>query len=95
MAYRLVENKGDSVAVPQLVIAKLPELEDDWLRVALFVVATGETDPARIAAALRLKSPERAQTALVYWKGAGLLESGGRTRRPAVALTPRPRLAHT
>ena len=32
MAYRLVENKGDSVAVPQLVIAKLPELEDDWLR---------------------------------------------------------------
>ena len=39
MAYRLVENKGDSVAVPQLVIAKLPELEDDWLRVALFVVA--------------------------------------------------------
>lgn len=77
MAYRLVENKGDSVAVPQLVIAKLPELEDDWLRVALFVVATGETDPARIAAALRLKSPERAQTALVYWKGAGLLESCG------------------
>ena len=31
MAYRLVENKGDSVAVPQLVIAKLPELEDDCL----------------------------------------------------------------
>ena len=89
MAYRLVENKGDSVAVPQLVIAKLPELEDDWLRVALFVVATGETDPARIAAALRLKSPERAQTALVYWKGAAA------NRRPAAALTPRPRPAHT
>lgn len=77
MAYRLVENKGDSVAVPQLVIAKLPELEDDCCAWALFVVATGETDPARIAAALRLKSPERAQTALVYWKGAGLLESCG------------------
>ena len=93
MAYRLVENKGDSVAVPQLVIAKLPELEDDWLRVALFVVATGETDPARIAAALRLKSPERAQTALTgkapaFWRAAA-------NRRPAVALTPRPRLAHT
>ena len=43
MAYRLVENKGDSVAVPQLVIAKLPELEDDWLRVALFVVAVSYT----------------------------------------------------
>lgn len=75
MAYRLVNNTGDSVAVPQLVISKLPELEDDWLRVALFVIATGETDAARIAAALRLKGPEKAQTALAYWKGAGLLES--------------------
>ena len=92
MAYRLVENKGDSVAVPQLVIAKLPELEDDWLRVALFVVATGETDPARIAAALRLKSPERAQTALVYWKGAGLLEScGGPQARGGIDAAPAPR----
>ena len=92
MAYRLVENKGDSVAVPQLVIAKLPELEDDWLRVALFVVATGETDPARIAAALRLKSPERAQTALVYWKGAGLLESCGEPQaRGGIDAAPAPR----
>ena len=92
MAYRLVENKGDSVAVPQLVIAKLPELEDDWLRVALFVVATGETDPARIVAALRLKSPERAQTALVYWKGAGLLESCGEPQaRGGIDAAPAPR----
>ena len=92
MAYRLVENKGDSVAVPQLVIAKLPELEDDWLRVALFVVATGETDPARIAAALRLKSPERAQTALVYWKGSGLLESCGEPQaRGGIDSAPAPR----
>ena len=92
MAYRLVENKGDSVAVPQLVIAKLPELEDDWLRVALFVVATGETSPARIAAALRLKSPERAQTALVYWKGAGLLETCGEVQtRGDIDAAPAPR----
>ena len=92
MSNRLVENKGDSVAVPQLVIAKLTELDDDWLRVALFVVATGETDPARIAAALRLKSPERAQTALVYWKGAGLLESCGEPQaRSGIDAAPAPR----
>ena len=48
MAYRLVENKGDSVAVPQLVIAKLPELEDDWLRVALFCRGDRRNRPARI-----------------------------------------------
>ncbi|MBD5093960.1 MAG: DnaD domain protein [Subdoligranulum sp.] len=75
MAYRLAENKGDSVAVPRLVFAKLPELEEDWLRVALYVIDTGETDPARIAAALRLKGAEQARTALVYWKGTGLLHS--------------------
>lgn len=75
MAYRLAENKGDSVAVPRLVVAKLPELEEDWLRVALYVIACGETDPARVASALRLKSADRARTALAYWKGAGLLES--------------------
>lgn len=75
MAYRLAENKGDSVAVPRLVFAKLPELEEDWLRVALYVLDTGETDPARVAAALRLKGAEQARTALVYWKGAGLLQA--------------------
>lgn len=84
--------KGTAWPCLQLVIAKLPELEDDWLRVALFVVATGETDPARIAAALRLKSPERAQTALVYWKGAGLLESCGEPQaRGGIDAAPAPR----
>lgn len=93
MTYRLAENKGDSVAVPRLVFAKLPELEDDWLRVALYVLDTGETDPARIAAALRLKGPEQARTALVYWKGAGLLESDGAPAAQGdLAAAPRARL---
>ncbi|WP_367925550.1 DnaD domain protein [uncultured Ruthenibacterium sp.] len=75
MAYRLCKNLGDSIRVPQLVISKLPQLEDDWLRVALMVISTGETDPARLAHSLRLKSPEKAREALLFWKGAGLLES--------------------
>ena len=49
MAYRLCKNLGDSIRVPQLVVSKLPQLEDDWLRVALMVIATGEIDPARLA----------------------------------------------
>lgn len=76
MAYRLCKNLGDSIRVPQLVVAKLPQLEDDWLRVALMVIASGETDPARLARELRLKSPEKAREALLFWKGAGLLENG-------------------
>ena len=75
MAYRLCKNLGDSIRVPQLVVSKLPQLEDDWLRVALMVIATGETDPARLARELRLKSPEKAREALLFWKGAGLLEN--------------------
>lgn len=75
MPYKLSDSLGDSLAVPQLVFAKLPETEDDWVRVALYILATGETDPACLARALRLKSPERAKEALLYWKGAGLLES--------------------
>ena len=40
--------------MPQLIFTKLPQLEDDWLRVALYVVATGQTDEAAIARALHL-----------------------------------------
>ncbi|MEG1068601.1 MAG: DnaD domain protein [Ruthenibacterium sp.] len=75
MPYRLIANCGDSISVPQLLFTKLPDAEDDWVRVALFVIATGEADPARIAAALRLKTPDKAKEALLFWKGAGLLES--------------------
>ena len=39
MGYQLAENQGDSIAVPQLVFARLPELEEDWLRVALYVIS--------------------------------------------------------
>ena len=84
MAYRLVENKGDSVAVPQLVLAKLPQPPHHSLRAAPSVAATPDT--------LRLKSPERAQTALVYWKGAGLLESCGEPQaRGGIDAAPAPR----
>lgn len=83
MAYRLCKNLGDSIAVPQLVVSKLPQLEEDWLRVALMVLATGETDPARLARELRLKSVEKAREALLFWKGAGLLESCEESTVPA------------
>lgn len=75
MEYRLVENSGETLAIPRLILHKLPEAEDDWVRVALYCVDTRETDPARIAHALRLKGPEQARQALLFWKGAGLLES--------------------
>lgn len=73
MPYQLSPVIGDATAVPQIIFTKLSEAEDDWVRVALQIVATGDTDPSHIARALRLKTPDRAREALLYWKGAGLL----------------------
>lgn len=75
MAYKVVEQSGDSLAVPQLVLAQLPRTDGDTVRVALYLLATKETDPAVIARALGLKSINAAKRALQYWAGAGLLES--------------------
>ena len=94
MGYKLAGCRGDNIPVPQLVFAKLPQLEDDWLRVALHIIATGETDPGRIADALRLSGADKAREALLYWKGAGLLESTD-APLPAgdIAAPPRARLS--
>ena len=45
MIYRLKEFKGDTIPVPQLVFSKLGIAEEYNVRVALYVLATGITDP--------------------------------------------------
>ena len=57
MIYRLKELKGDTIAVPQLVFSKLGIAEEYNVRVALYVLATGITDPDKICADLKLRSP--------------------------------------
>ena len=74
MIYRLKELKGDTIAVPQLVFSKLGIAEEYNVRVALYVLATGITDPDKICADLRLRSRISAESALAFWAGAGLLE---------------------
>ena len=56
MIYRLKELKGDTIAVPQLVFAKLGIAEEYNVRVALYVLATGITDPEKT-----LRRPEAPQ----------------------------------
>ena len=74
MIYRLKELKGDTIAVPQLVFSKLGIAEEYNVRVALYVLATGVTDPDKICADLKLRSRISAESALSFWAGAGLLE---------------------
>ncbi len=78
MAYTLAEHRGDCIAVPQIIFSRLASAEDDWVRVALYVVETKNTDPASIARALKLKSADKAKDALLFWKGAGLLEDSAK-----------------
>lgn len=74
MGYQLVAQNGDALAVPRLVLAHLPRADGDAVRVALYILDTGETDPAALTRTLGLKSLEAAKRALQYWAGAGLLE---------------------
>ena len=50
MIYRLKEFKGDTIPVPQLVFSKLGIAEEYNVRVALYVLATGITDPEKLCA---------------------------------------------
>ncbi len=74
MAYKLLPWNGDSVRVPQLVIKNLNNGREDYFRVALYLLATGETDPLQLQQALGLKSEAAALRALTFWQGAGLVE---------------------
>ena len=66
MIYRLKELKGDTIAVPQLVFSKLGIAEEYNVRVALYVLATGITDPEKICADLKLRSRISAESALSF-----------------------------
>ena len=65
MIYRLKELQGDTIAVPQLVFSKLGIAEEYNVRVALYVLATGITDPDKICADLKLRSRISAESAVL------------------------------
>ena len=73
MGYRLADNNGDTLAVPQLVLTHLCQTDGDTIRAALYILQTRDTDPRTMARALALPSIEAAKRALQYWAGAGLL----------------------
>ena len=83
MIYRLKPQQGDTVAVPRLVFARLGAAEEASVRVALYVLATGITDPDQLCVDLKLRSRMTAESALAYWAGAGLLERYDENAAPA------------
>ena len=83
MIYRLKQTRGDTIAVPQLVFSKLGIAEEYSVRVALYMLATGVTDPDKLCADLKLRSRMSAESALSFWAGAGLLERYDENAAPA------------
>ena len=86
MIYRLKELKGDTIPVPQLVFSKLGIAEEYNVRVALYVLATGITDPDKLCADLKLRSRMTAESALSFWVPAcwnGTRRTLPRARSPA------------
>lgn len=73
MSYILSDKNTDSIPVPLIVFSRLAQLEDNWLRVALYVISHNNTDEAEIARELRLKNIQGVRDALKFWKGAGLI----------------------
>ena len=90
MIYRLKELKGDTIPVPQLIFSKLGIAEEYNVRVALYVLATGVTDPEKICADLKLRSRISAESALSFWAGAGLHGPAGRRPLPVAFSGPEP-----
>ena len=74
MDFKLKPQSGDTIPVPRLVFSRLAGTDEVNVRVALYVLATGVTDPATIAGNLNLRSTHTAESALLWWAGAGLLE---------------------
>ena len=90
MIYRLKEQKGDAIAVPQLVFSKLGIAEEYNVRVALYVLATGVTDPEKICADLKLRSKMSAESALAFWPVRVCWNATRRTPHRARNPAPRP-----
>ena len=73
--------------MPQLVFSKLGIAEEYNVRVALYVLATGITDPDKICADLKLRSRISAESALSFWQAlacwSGTKRTPHRARNPA------------
>ena len=67
--------------MPQLIFSKLGIAEEYNVRVALYVLATGVTDPEKICADLKLRSRISAESALSFWPVRGFSSATTKTPR--------------
>lgn len=77
MKYKICNNLGDSIPVPQIVFQKLNSSgskDDARFRVALFMLSKGECDDAEISRELGI-SPAKVKSAIDFWEGAGLVSA--------------------
>ncbi len=90
MLFRVKPNNGDTIAVPQLIFSKLESTDETSVRVALYILATGNCNAEQIAKDLKLRSKQTAERALLWWAGAGLLEAAEDTNANPIEVAPAP-----
>lgn len=74
MGYYLNQNLGECTSLPLLVSERLQQAPQEGPRIALYILKTGCAVQSEICAALGL-SEETVANSLLFWAGAGLLQS--------------------
>ena len=90
MIYRIKELKGDTIPVPQLIFSKLGIAEEYNVRVALYVLATGITDPDKLCADLKLAAASLPRAPSPSGPARGCWSATTRTPPRAQSLRPPP-----
>lgn len=87
--FRLAQNLGDSVPVPQLLFAKLTTAasSEARFRVGLYLLIAEEISVGKASTALGIKERD-VEKAFEYWEGAGLLERTQQKPSQEVPLMP-------
>lgn len=73
MGYCLSQNTGECVQLPAVVLDRLTQATEGAVRTALYILKKGRAEPEDLCDALGL-TPAQAESALVFWLGAGLLQ---------------------
>ncbi len=75
MGYCINENNNKGTNVPNIIFERLANTNDDFIRIALYIVSNNNCNPNQIAKALNIKQVQNVEKALLFWQGAGLLNS--------------------
>ena len=88
MGYAISQDTGECVKLPAVVLDRLTQATEGAVRTALYILKKGRADKEEVCEALGL-TPAEAESALVFWLGAGLLEKDDQPKKELPKRPPR------